>query len=275
MQAAAEVARLAGDVAAGYFATRLAVDVKADGSPVTVADRTAEERARSWIASRFPADGILGEEFGLTRPDARRRWVVDPIDGTKSFVRGVPLWGTLVAVCAGDEVLAGAVYLPVGDPLLVAAAPGCGAWANGARCRVSSVADVAGATVLTTDDRFPETPASRPGWERLSRAALVSRSWGDCYGYVLVATGRAEAMVDPVLSPWDAAAVMPIVTEAGGVFTSWDGRATAFGGSAVATNAALAAPGRALLGVGAGAQAVGAEAAGAAIGPKTSESGGA
>ena len=253
MQAAAEVARLAGDVAAGYFGARLAVDLKADGSPVTVADRTAEERARAWIESRFPADGILGEEFGIVRPDARRRWVLDPIDGTKSFVRGVPLWGTLVAVCAGETVLAGAVYLPVGSPLLVAAAPGCGAWANGSRCRVSAVEVVAGATVLTTDERFKEEPARRAGWERLSQAASVSRSWGDCFGYVLVATGRAEAMVDPVLSPWDAAAVMPIVTEAGGVFTSWDGRPTAFGGSAVATNAALAAEARGLLGAAPGA----------------------
>lgn len=246
MQAAAEVARLAGDVAASYFRTGVVVDLKADGSPVTIADRSAEEQARRWIERRFPADGVLGEEFGVTRPDARRRWVLDPIDGTKSFVRGVPLWGTLVAVCEGEEVLAGAVYLPIGGEL-VAAAPGQGAWLNGARCRVSSVTDVAGATVLTTDERFKEMPAYRAGWEVLSQAAAVSRSWGDCYGYVLVATGRAEAMVDPVLSPWDAAAVMPIVTEAGGAFTSWDGRPTAFGGSAVATNAALAATVRSML----------------------------
>jgi histidinol phosphatase-like enzyme (inositol monophosphatase family) len=249
MQAAAEVARLAGDVALGYFRGRLAVDVKADGSPVTVADRTAEERARAWIDRRFPADGILGEEFGLARPDAPRRWVVDPIDGTKSFVRGVPLWGTLVAVCEGETVLAGAVYLPPSGEL-VAAAPGCGAWADGVRCRVSAVGALADATVLTTDERFKEAPARRAGWEALSQAAQVSRSWGDCYGYVLVATGRAEAMVDPVLSPWDAAAVLPIVVEAGGVFTGWDGRATAFGGSAVATNAALAHAARAALGAG-------------------------
>ena len=239
MQAAAEVARLAGDVALGYFRTGVAVDLKADGSPVTVADRTAEERARAWIGARFPADGVLGEEFGLTRPDARRRWVLDPIDGTKSFVRGVPLWGTLVAVCEGETVLAGAVYLPPSGEL-VAAAPGEGAWLNGSRCRVSPVSSLDGATVLTTDERFREMPAYRVGWEAVSQGASVSRSWGDCYGYVLVATGRAEVMVDPVLSPWDAAAVMPIVTEAGGVFTDWSGRATAFGGSAVATNAALA-----------------------------------
>jgi histidinol phosphatase-like enzyme (inositol monophosphatase family) len=240
MQAVAEVARLAGDVAAGYYRQGLTVDVKSDGSPVTVADRDAEQRARSWIETRFPGDGILGEEFGLVRPDARRRWVVDPIDGTKSFVRGVPLWGTLVAVCEGEEVLAGAVYLPAaGD--LVAAARGCGAWNGGSRCQVSPVSSLDGATVLTTDERFKEAPRWRDGWERLSRRASVSRSWGDCYGYVLVATGRAEAMVDPVLSPWDAAAVLPIVVEAGGAFTDWDGRPWAFGGSAIATNAALAA----------------------------------
>jgi histidinol phosphatase-like enzyme (inositol monophosphatase family) len=240
MQAAADVARLAGDVAVGYFGTGVAVDLKADGSPVTLADRTAEERARAWIEQRFPTDGVLGEEFGITRAGARRRWVIDPIDGTKSFVRGVPLWGTLVAVCEGEEVLAGAVYLPVAGEL-VAAAAGQGAWLNGARCSVSQVSAIDGATVLTTDERFKEAPHYRGGWEQLSQAAAVSRSWGDCYGYVLVATGRAEAMVDPVLSPWDAAAVLPIVAEAGGVFTDWSGRETAFGGSAVATNAVLAA----------------------------------
>ena len=249
MQAAAEVARLAGGVAARYYGKGVAVEVKADGSPVTAADRDAERHAREWIEARFPADGILGEEYGLVRAWARRRWVIDPIDGTKSFVRSVPLWGTLVAVCEGEEVLASAVYLPAtGD--LVAAAPGCGAWSNGERCRVSAVAALAGATVLTTDARFSDAPARRAGWERVSRASAVSRTWGDCYGYVLVATGRAEVMVDPVLSPWDAAAVLPIVTEAGGVFTDWAGRPTAFGGSAVATNALLAAEVRSLLAAG-------------------------
>ena len=100
MHAAADVARLAGDVAARYYRKGVAVDVKADGSPVTVADRAAETAAREWIERRFAGDGILGEEFGLARPDAPRRWILDPIDGTKSFVRGVPLWGTLVAVVA-------------------------------------------------------------------------------------------------------------------------------------------------------------------------------
>jgi histidinol phosphatase-like enzyme (inositol monophosphatase family) len=233
-------------VAARYYRTGVVVDLKADGSPVTVADRTAEEQARRWIEARFPGDGVLGEEFGLVRPEARRRWVIDPIDGTKSFVRGVPLWGTLVAVCEGETVLAGAVYLPLAGEL-VAAAQGCGAWANGERCRASSVSRLADATVLTTDERFSEAPRRRAGWDHVAGRAAVSRTWGDCYGYVLVATGRAEVMVDPVLSPWDAAAVLPVITEAGGLFTDWHGRATAFGGSAVATNAALAAEVRALL----------------------------
>jgi histidinol-phosphatase len=123
---------------------------------------------------------------------------------------------------------------------LVAAAPGAGCWWNGARCRVSDVASLAQATVLTTDDRFLERPARAEPWRRLTHQAAVSRTWGDCYGYVLVATGRAEVMTDPVLSPWDAAPLMPIIEEAGGVFTSWDGRRTAFGGDALATNAQLA-----------------------------------
>jgi histidinol-phosphatase len=240
MQAVTDVARLAGDYALGHFGARsLRVEAKGDGSPVTVADRGAEERARAWIEARFPDDGILGEEFGTVRPRAARRWIVDPIDGTKSFVRGVPLWGTLVAVAEGERVLAGAVYAPAGGEL-VAAAAGCGAWWNGTRCRVSATSELSQATVLTTDDRFPADAGRRAAFARLSAAAGVSRTWGDCYGYLLVATGRAEAMVDDVVNPWDAAALHPVITEAGGAFTDWRGAATAFGGDAIATNAALA-----------------------------------
>lgn len=239
MQAVAEVARRAGDVALSHFRKALAVETKRDGTPVTAADRDAETRAREWIETRFPEDGILGEEFGAHLPNAERRWILDPIDGTKTFVRGVPLWGTLVAVAKGEEILAGAAYFPaVGEALV--AAPGHGCWWNGTRCSVSSVADLHSATALVTDDRFAAHPNWLEGWRGLSRRAAISRTWGDCYGYLLVATGRAEAMVDDVLSPWDAAALLPIVQEAGGVFTDWNGQATAFGGSAIATNGALA-----------------------------------
>jgi histidinol-phosphatase len=243
---AAELARLTGTVALRYYRSRLTVETKADGSPVTAADREAETAARAWVRGRFPDDGILGEELGEERPGARRRWVIDPIDGTKSFVRGTPLWGSLVALCEGTRVLAGAAYFPAVDEL-IAAAPGAGCWWNGSRCHVSDVDTLDKATVLTTDERFREQPDWRAGWQSLATAAAVSRTWGDCFGYLLVATGRAEVMCDPVMSPWDAAALQPIIEEAGGTFTDWNGVATAFGGSTVATNRRLAAEARALL----------------------------
>jgi histidinol phosphatase-like enzyme (inositol monophosphatase family) len=239
LTAVADLARLAGDVAMRHFRRGVRVETKGDGSPVTIADREAEQAARAWIEQRFPGDGILGEEFGLPRPDAPRRWVLDPIDGTKTFVRGVPLWGTLVACVAGDEVLAGAAYFPaVGE--MVAAAPGEGCWWNGARARVSDVASLDRALVVTTDPKFSHRPERRDAWRALEDAALLSRSWADCYGYLLVATGRAEVMVDAIVGDWDTAPLLPIVEEAGGAFTSWDGRRTAFGGDAIATNGALA-----------------------------------
>lgn len=236
---AAELARLTGDIAMRHYRSRLDVETKADGSPVTVADRAAETAAREWVNRFFPDDGLLGEEFGVERPNARRRWIIDPIDGTKSFVRGSPLWGSLVALCEGERVLAGAAYFPAVDEL-IAAAPGAGCWWNGSRCAVSSIDALAQATVLTTDERFREHPEVRAGWDRIATAAAVSRTWGDCFGYFLVATGRAELMFDAVMSPWDAAALQPIIEESGGVFTDLGGHATAFGGSAVATNRALA-----------------------------------
>ncbi len=246
LQAAAEVAELAANVAMQWYRKDFAVETKGDGSPVTVADRTAEQEARAWLSQRFPQDGLFGEEFGVERADAKRRWILDPIDGTKAFVRGVPLWGTLVACCEGDTVLAGAACYPaVGE--LLAAAPGEGCWWNGSRAAVSRVSTLADATCLITDERFPERTERRPRWKALSQACGVSRTWGDCYGYLLVATGRAELMVDDIVNPWDAAAIYPLITEAGGVFTDWRGRDTAFGGDVIATNAAIATAARAVL----------------------------
>jgi len=246
MEAALEVARAASLVALRYYKRDLEVETKHDGSPVTLADRAAEQLAREWIHARFPADGILGEEFGETPGASERRWVLDPIDGTKSFVRGVPLWGTCVAVCEGEDVLAGAAAYPAVEEYL-AAAPGEGCWHNDARCRVSSVAGIGEATVLVTDDRNFPSATRRAGWDALSHEAAVSRGWGDCYGYLLVATGRAEVMVDPILNPWDAPPFLPIIEEAGGTFSGWNGRRDAFAGDAIATNRALAETARALL----------------------------
>ncbi|HVG63580.1 MAG TPA: histidinol-phosphatase [Hyalangium sp.] len=247
MQAAAEVARKSGDVALEFFRKGVTVDIKGDGTPVTVADRTSEQTARDWIEARFPQDGILGEEFGETRPGAKRRWILDPIDGTKTFIRGVPLWGTLVAVAEGERILAGAAYFPaVGE--LLAASPGAGCFWNDKLTKVSSVSQLSQAVVLSTDERFLQHPERGNAWRALAAKASMDRTWGDCYGYLLVATGRAEVMVDEILSPWDAAALQPIIEEAGGVFTDWTGARTSFGGNAIATNGALSAQVRELLG---------------------------
>ncbi|MFN0100029.1 MAG: histidinol-phosphatase [Gemmatimonadaceae bacterium] len=239
LEAAEEVARLTGNAALRHFRSALRVEQKTDGSPVTVADREAEQAARQWLAARFPADGILGEEFGETPGTSGRQWMLDPIDGTKTFVRGVPLWGSLVALVEGKQVLAGAAFFPAVDEMLVAA-PGEGCWWNGSRARVSETSTLAGATALITDERAFHHTSTRDGWRTLTEEVSVARTWGDCYGYLLVATGRAEIMVDPVLNPWDIACFMPIIEEAGGVLTDLRGTRTAFGGNAIATNAALA-----------------------------------
>jgi histidinol phosphatase-like enzyme (inositol monophosphatase family) len=238
LQAVAELARAAGKIALEHFRPGTEIEIKADGSPVTIGDRRAEEFARVWIARRFPDDGILGEEFGTERAGASRRWILDPIDGTKSFIRGVPLWGTLVAVAEGDRVLAGAAYYPAVDEM-VAAAVECGCWWNDSRCAVSSLSTLDEATVLTTDPRFRTNPERRQAWDALGARVAIVRTWGDCYGYLLVATGRAEVMIDNRVNPWDSAPVAPIITEAGGIFTDWHGTPTAFGESAIATNRAL------------------------------------
>ena len=238
LSAAGELAEFAAAVAMRHYRADFTVETKGDGSPVTIADRSAELAAREWLQRRFPNDGIVGEEFPDTNRNAKRRWIIDPIDGTKAFVRGVPLWGTLVACCEGETVLAGAACYPAVHELVMAA-PGEGCWWNGSRAAVSAVSALRDATVLTTDQRFVERPDRGVRWRELTSLAGVVRTWGDCYGYLLVATGRAEIMVDDIMNPWDAAALQPIIQEAGGVFTSWRNIRSAFDGDAIATNTRL------------------------------------
>ncbi len=238
MNAVAEVATLAGNVAHRYYGKSPEVLLKKDGSPVSAADMDAERSAREWIERNFPEDGIIGEELPTTRESAKRRWVIDPIDGTFTFLQTVPLWGTLVAVMEGESVIAGAAYFPALAETIVAA-PGKGAWWNGSRTVVSEVSELSSARVVTTDARFKRSPARRKRWLKLQDGAQAMRTWGDCYGYLLVATGRADVMVDDVMSVWDAAALLPVITEAGGVFTDWKGRTTPSGGDSIATNALL------------------------------------
>lgn len=240
MQAALDVARHAGGVAQRHFGRGLLPEAKADGSPVTIADREAEQAARAWLADRFPGDGVLGEEFGSERADAARLWLIDPIDGTRSFVRGVPLWGTLVACVEDRQVVASAMVFPAAGRS-VCAARGGGAHADGARTHVSSVPTLAAATLVATDLAFRGDVLRAPRTAALAAEVNAARTWGDAYGYLLVATGGAEIMLDAPFQPWDAAPVMLVVEEAGGVFTDWNG-VSAWDGvqGGIATNSALA-----------------------------------
>ena len=233
-----ELARDAGALTLGYFGGLVDHEAKRDGTPVTAADREAELLLRERIAHRFPDHGVLGEEGGETRPGARVRWILDPIDGTRSFMHGVPLYGVLIGVEVGGEPVVGVAHFPALQET-VAAARGMGCTWNGAPCRVSDVARLEDALVLTTDPAAIAVGPVAGGWSEIQRRAALSRTWGDCYGHALVATGRAEVMVDPVLNPWDAAPLLTILTEAGGRFTDLGGEATIHGRSGVSTNGAL------------------------------------
>ncbi len=218
----------------------LAVDVKADRSPVTEADRTAEQFLRERIADHFPNDGVLGEEFGEQIGGSDFRWILDPIDGTRSFIRGVPLFGTMVGVEAGGEPLIGVLYFPGLDESIWAMR-GAGAWhalgeGQPRRARVSSRMQLVESVIVTSDTASFAKRGSAPAWQALESQCGFTRTWGDAYGYLLVATGRVEAMIDPILSVWDAAAVMPIVVEAGGTFSDWNGHPRIDSGDACGSN---------------------------------------
>lgn len=244
------IALEAGEVTLRYFrSSDLGVERKGDGSPVTIADRSAEQHLRARISERFPTDGILGEEFPETPGTSGYKWILDPIDGTKAFVHGVPLYTTLVAVLderTNDSVL-GVIHAPASGETIHAAVGG-GAWySNGGAeptaARVSDVADLREGLFLTgdvagfADDRSGD---ATDVYLALQNAARLSRTWGDAYGYMMVAVGRAEVMIDAGMSVWDAAALKPILEEAGGTFTSWTGEATIHAGEGIGTNGRVA-----------------------------------
>lgn len=246
LEFAVETIWQAGRVTTRYFQTGTEVFAKEDLSPVTAADRESEVLMRERIMRQYPQDGILGEEFGELNPGAGRRWILDPIDGTKSFVHGVPLYGVLLALEEEGEAVLGVLHFPALAET-VWAASGAGCWFNGKRARVSSTAALDEALVCLTDVEFMEEQGRGPAWDRLRGQAKLTRTWGDCYGHALVATGRAEAMLDPELAPWDAAALKPVIEEAGGVFEDWNGEATHLGLGGISTNAALSDQVRTLL----------------------------
>ena len=232
------LARGAGDLTLKYFRRQPETSTKSDGSYVTIADREAEAYLRRQIAERFPDDGVLGEEEGEREGRSGRRWILDPIDGTFAFVHGVPFYGVLIALEIDGEPSVGVVNVPALDEV-VAAAQGCGCFLNGAPARVSTVARLEDALLLSTNFNICANYGFGRAAELLQARAKTSRTWGDCYGYVLVATGRAEVMLDPVMNLWDCAPLLPIMEEAGGTFTDWHGERTINGGNSIATNGLL------------------------------------
>jgi len=235
---AVELGQGAGEITLKYFRKRPETSTKSDGSYVTIADREAEAYLRTEIARRFPDDGILGEEEGEVEGHSGRRWILDPIDGTFSFVHGVPLYGVLIALEIEDELSLGVVNIPaLGE--LVSAAKGVGCYSNGELARVSATAELQDALLLGTNFLSCAHYDFGKAAERLQSRTRTSRTWGDCYGYVLVATGRADVMLDPIMNLWDCAPLLPIMEEAGGTFTDWSGVRTAAGGNAIATNGLL------------------------------------
>jgi histidinol phosphatase-like enzyme (inositol monophosphatase family) len=231
-------AREAGRITLEYFQTDLTVNTKSDRSPVTMADLRAEERLRQLIEASYPDHDVTGEEYGETTRSSEYRWILDPIDGTQSFIRGVAMYGVLVGLEQnGQPVLGVADFPALGET--VYAARGLGCYSNGRRVRVSEVGDLAEAVLLMTDVPALYTHGRGQAYEQLSRTVRLERTWGDCYGHVLVATGRAEIMLDPVMNVWDCAPLLPIVQEAGGCFTDWNGVPTIRGGNALSTNKLL------------------------------------
>ena len=228
----------AGQFTLSHYQTGVSVDWKADASPVTAADRGSEELLRRLIGHRFPDHAILGEEFGAANSDSSYRWIIDPIDGTKSFIHGVPFYGVLIGLEIAGEPVVGVVHFPaLGE--MVAAARGEGCRWNGRLVHVSAQSTFSESLVLYTElEGFDETGRTEE-WNRIRSAARLTRGWGDCYGHCMVATGRADVMLDPIVNPWDCAPLLPILEEAGGTFTDWNGKATIHGRDAFSTNGHL------------------------------------
>ena len=238
LQFAVELGRGAGDITLEYFRKNPETSTKSDGSYVTIADRQAESFLREEIAKRFPDDGVIGEEESESVGRSGRRWIVDPIDGTFAFVHGVPFYGVLIALEIEGESSVGVVNIPaLGE--IVYAAKGLGCFLNGELVRVSDTAELKDGLLLSTDFTACERYGFGRAAQLLQERAKTSRTWGDCYGYVLVASGRADVMLDPVMNLWDCAPLLPIMEEAGGTFTDWRGVRTISGGNSIATNGLL------------------------------------
>jgi myo-inositol-1(or 4)-monophosphatase len=219
---AAELAERSGEfIRPFYRQVNLVIETKSDESPVTRADRGAEELMRGMIAEKFPSHGILGEEFGSDRVDSEFVWVLDPIDGTKSFITGVPLFGTLIALLHQGQPVLGVINQPVLQQLLIG--DGVTTTLNGKPTRCRRTTNLSDATLLTSDPLNPARYQNGARYDALAKCTKLVRTWGDAYGYLLVATGWADICLDPIMNPWDIAALVPVIRGAGGAISDWKG----------------------------------------------------
>lgn len=199
----------------------LAVEFKSDESPVTAADKGAEKLLRTLIGKKFPTHGIIGEEYGNDRPEAEFVWVLDPIDGTKSFISGVPLFGTLIALMHQGQPILGAIHQPILQQLVIG--DNRSTTLNGHPVHIRQTSRMEEATLLTSDPINPAKYQNGAAYAALEKRVRLSRTWGDCYGYLLLAAGFADIMCDPIMNPWDIQALIPVVRGAGGIITNWQG----------------------------------------------------
>lgn len=220
-----------------YFRTNLVIDNKSDDSPVTVADKLAESKMRDIINKKFPSHGIIGEEFGDYNADAEFVWVLDPIDGTKSFISGALSFGTLIALLKNGEPILGVINHPVLNEFLVGDNNTC--LLNGREVKLRECADLSEATLLTTDHLNIGKFQNQKKFDELIKSVKLYRNWGDCYGYYLLATGYADIMIDPIMNLWDSMALIPIINGAGGVITDFNGNDPVKGNSIIASNKSL------------------------------------
>lgn len=217
---AVEAARKAGDLARDYYETTFEIEHKKDDSPVTIADRKAEQLVRTLVAQAFPADGFLGEEYGDQPGTSGFRWIIDPIDGTKSFIRHIPLWATLIGLEYQNEQIGGVAYIPVFG-MTYRALRGANAYLNERKIRVSEVATLSESLACYSSINWFLKAGKEKAFLELAARTARQRGYGDFYGFVLVAEGAAELMVEQGVNPWDIAATKAIIEEAGGTFTDW------------------------------------------------------
>lgn len=226
MEKSAEIIRM-------YFRTPVSVDTKPDNSPVTIADKKAEEIMRELIMKEYPDHGIIGEEFGNHNSDAEYTWVLDPIDGTKNFICGGLIFGTLIALLKNHQPILGVIHQPILNELLIGT--NNETVLNRKKVTVQPCQKLSDAVLLTSDPFLVEQYQDGKRFEDLRRRVKLYRCWGDCYGYLLLATGLIDIMIDPIMNIWDSMALIPVIRGAGGTISDYHGNDPVQGTSIIAT----------------------------------------